>query len=251
MALRFIVPAYRERYRMEWAADLDAVPGKLNKLGWALGVLIAAPQVNKSLIPRPIVYEPDPRVASFIQQGIQFSKVAPETLKRQDFLTQEMGKRLQLSPIELEALQIGVYLHDLGKSEIPDAIVEKPSALSQEERRIMRGHTLVGGRHAQYKLIAPMPAVQVIVFHHERFDGTGFPLFARGEQIPLLARLFTVVDVYVALTEARPFKAAWSPERAWREIRLQSGRQFDPRMVELLYEVLSDTEWRRSTAAAS
>jgi len=143
----------------------------------------------------------------------------------------ELGRRLGLGAEALEALRQGAYLHDVGKISIPDAILLKPGRLSATERTLMQSHAPQGYALAWNIPTLPRGALDVIRSHHERWDGSGYPDRLAGEDIPLMARIFAVVDVYDALTSDRPYKRAWTREQALREIREQAGRQFDPNVV--------------------
>ncbi len=124
----------------------------------------------------------------------------------------------------------GAILHDIGKVAIPDEILFKPAPLTEEEWQIMREHPSIA-----VKLLSPItylvPALEIPRWHHERWDGSGYPDRLSGEQIPFSARLFTVADVYDALTSERPYRSAWSKADAIQYIESQSGKCFDPRVV--------------------
>lgn len=124
----------------------------------------------------------------------------------------------------------GATLHDIGKVAIPDEILLKPGPLTEEEWNVMRQHPLIA-----INLLAPInylaPALDIPRWHHERWNGHGYPDRLSGEQIPFPARLFAVVDVYDALTSDRPYRKAWSKEDAIRYVESQSGKHFDPRVV--------------------
>lgn len=126
----------------------------------------------------------------------------------------------------------GALLHDIGKLGIPDAILLKPGALTDEEWVIMRRHPLYA-----YEMLAPIeylrPALDIPYCHHEKWDGTGYPRGLKGEQIPLAARIFAVVDVWDALTSDRPYRPAWSKEEALAYLKEQQGKHFDPQAVKL------------------
>ncbi|MEM6429221.1 MAG: HD domain-containing phosphohydrolase [Deinococcota bacterium] len=130
-----------------------------------------------------------------------------------------------------DALRRGAYLHDIGKIAIPDAILRKPGQLSAEEWQLMRNHTVIGNHFVAQLSFLPQGARDVVLYHHEKYDGRGYPAQLAGEDIPLLARIFTVVDVYDALTSKRPYKPAWTHERALAEIRCGAGDHFDPDVV--------------------
>lgn len=126
----------------------------------------------------------------------------------------------------------GALLHDIGKLGIPDAILLKPGALTDEEWIIMRRHPLYA-----YEMLAPIeylrPALDIPYCHHEKWDGSGYPRGLKGEQIPLAARIFAVVDVWDALTSDRPYRPAWSKEEALAYLKEQQGKHFDPQAVKL------------------
>lgn len=121
------------------------------------------------------------------------------------------GKLLGLAEEELDALRRGGVLHDIGKLGIPDAILLKPGSLTDQEWDVMREHTTIGAR-----LVGGLKTMQltmpIVHFHHERWDGTGYPLGLRGEEVPLLARIFQIVDIHDALANPRPYKKALSQE---------------------------------------
>jgi cyclic di-GMP phosphodiesterase len=137
---------------------------------------------------------------------------------------------------ELPEIAQGVLLHDIGKIGIPDAILLKPGPLSSEEWRIMRRHPEIGKR-----LIENIPflrsAVPIVYHHHERWDGTGYPVGLKGEAIPLGARIFAVVDAFDAMTFDRPYSKAITFEAAKAEIHRCSGTHFDPTVVEAFLKV--------------
>ncbi len=142
-----------------------------------------------------------------------------------------MGKELGWGEEKLEALEFAAILHDIGKIEIREETLTKPGPLTPEEWQEMRLHPEVGAR-----MIEAIPylahAAPIILHHHERWDGSGYPHGLKGEEIPEEARLLAVVDTFDAMTSDRPYHPAHSPERAKGEILSLSGRQFDARMVE-------------------
>jgi len=142
-----------------------------------------------------------------------------------------IAKRFNLDSQAIENLRRGALLHDVGKLGIPDTILRKPGPLDSEEQAIMRQHALLG-----YKLLQPIKylegALVVPYYHHERWDGTGYPRKLKGEEIPLLARIFAVADVYDAMTSDRPYRPALTAQEAIEYIRSQSGKHFDPQSVE-------------------
>jgi putative two-component system response regulator len=148
-----------------------------------------------------------------------------------------LGQALGLSRQDQLALYRGGYLHDIGKVSIPDAILFKRGLLTEQEWQIMRMHTIRGEEICRpMKTLAPV--LPIIRSHHERWDGTGYPDGLRGEEIPLLARILQVADIYDALTTARSYKPAFSHEHAI-EIMLEEARRGwrDPELIPLFAEV--------------
>jgi HD-GYP domain-containing protein (c-di-GMP phosphodiesterase class II) len=133
----------------------------------------------------------------------------------------------------------GALLHDIGKMGIPDAILQKPDVLTDAEWEIMKKHPELAFQflsHISYL----ESALEVPLCHHEKWDGTGYPRNLKGEEIPLSARIFSVVDVYDALTSDRPYRKAWSRESALSYIREQSGRHFYPEAVRAFLEMAQE-----------
>ncbi|MGH2731553.1 MAG: HD-GYP domain-containing protein [Actinomycetota bacterium] len=140
---------------------------------------------------------------------------------------------LELDPtLATPQLEYGFLLHDIGKIVIPESILRKPGPLTIEEAAIMRTHPVAGVR-----IVAPLnfltrPALDVIRHHHERFDGEGYPDRLAGEEIPVAARMFSVVDAFDAMTTNRPYRSALSTEEALDRLGDAAGYQFDPEVVE-------------------
>lgn len=145
-----------------------------------------------------------------------------------------------LDPEQRQALAWGAYLHDLGKLAVPDAILLKPAKLTAEEFAAIRRHTLYGVEMVRDIAFLPAETVAVVRSHHERWDGGGYPDGLAGEDIPLLARMFSLVDVYDALTSERPYKRAWTHADAVTELQKQAGSQFDPHLVPLFLAALTE-----------
>jgi PAS domain S-box-containing protein/putative nucleotidyltransferase with HDIG domain len=157
-------------------------------------------------------------------------------------LALRLGTALGLGSSDLDTLRLGAYLHDVGKLVVSDTLLLKPGALTLEEREEVRRHVLEGVRFAAALGFLSQEVLDVIRFHHERWDGLGYPAGLVGENIPLLARIFSVADVYDALISQRPYKAAWSPEQARAELVKQAGQQFDPEVVQVLLGLKEDGE---------
>ena len=152
-------------------------------------------------------------------------------------LAEKLAKALGMTAEEIMHLRRGALLHDMGKIAIPDSILHKPDTLTDEEWVIMHKHPQLA-----YDMLHSVeylrPALEIPLNHHEKWDGTGYPRGLKGEEIPLRARLFAVVDVWDALTSDRPYRKAWSEEEALNYIREQSGKHFDPQVVELFFKVI-------------
>ena len=152
-------------------------------------------------------------------------------------LTVALVRKMGFPESELEHIRRGALLHDIGKMGIPDAILQKPVALSEAEWVIMRTHpTLAHQILSQIDYLAP--ALDIPLCHHERWDGTGYPRKLKGEEIPLAARVFAVIDVYDALTSDRPYRKAWGREEALAYIQAQSGKHFFPEAVKAFLDVM-------------
>jgi putative nucleotidyltransferase with HDIG domain len=153
-------------------------------------------------------------------------------------LTMAIAAELDLDPDgeEWQYIQWGALLHDVGKIAVPDAILRKPEKLSDEEWVTMRGHPRAG-----FEIICSVeflaPAAEIVLAHHERFDGAGYPRGLAGEEIPLGARIFMIADTFDAITCERPYKPARPPEEALAEILRNSGTQFDPVAVQAFLNV--------------
>jgi putative nucleotidyltransferase with HDIG domain len=139
---------------------------------------------------------------------------------------------------DLEHVRRGTLLHDIGKMGIPDAILLKPGKLTEAEWVIMRRHPVLA-----YEMLSSIaylqPALDIPHYHHEKWDGTGYPDGLKGEQIPLYARIFAIVDVYDALTNDRPYRPAWTPTQALEYIRAESGKHFDPAIIEAFLNLIA------------
>lgn len=162
-------------------------------------------------------------------------------------LAVQLAARLGLKGEELVLVRRGALLHDIGKMGVPDRILLKPGKLDPDEWEVMKSHTTLA-RDMLHGIPFLRSALDIPYAHHERWDGTGYPRGLRGEEIPLAARLFAVVDVYDALTSDRPYRAAWPRARALEYIRDSAGSHFDPRVVDVFLEMLEEREAVRSTS---
>ncbi len=143
-----------------------------------------------------------------------------------------LGREARLDELELETLEFGAFLHDIGKIGVKDAVLLKPGPLDDDEWKHMKIHPIVGYQiAAQLDMLKPM--IACIRNHHERWDGSGYPDKLKGQDIPLLARIVCLADAYDAMATDRPYKRAIPPEECKVILRRQAGPQFDPDLVEL------------------
>jgi putative nucleotidyltransferase with HDIG domain len=154
-------------------------------------------------------------------------------------LTVALARKMGIPESELGQIRRGALIHDIGKMAIPDSILQRPGELSEEEQAIMRTHP-----QKAFQILSQigylLPAMDIPYCHHEKWDGTGYPRGLKGQEIPLSARIFAVVDVFDALTSDRPYRKAWSREKALMYIQEQSGKQFYPEAVEAFSEMIRE-----------
>jgi putative two-component system response regulator len=160
--------------------------------------------------------------------------------QRVTILTEKLARLAGMSDDELINIRRGSLLHDIGKLGVPDSILHKPDKLTDEEWIIMRKHPQYA-----YEMILPIeylrPAWDIPYCHHEKWDGSGYPRGLKGEEIPLSARIFAIIDVWDAVTSDRPYRPAWDNQKAQEYIREQKGKHFDPHVVELFYKMMDDS----------
>jgi PAS domain S-box-containing protein len=153
--------------------------------------------------------------------------------------TLKIARRMGFGEQQLVQIRRGAILHDIGKIGIPDEILRKPGALTDDERKIINEHP-----QTAYNLLYRIPhikdALDIPYCHHEKWDGSGYPRGLRGEEIPLSARIFAVVDVWDALTADRPYRKAWPNDRVVEHLRSESGKYFDPQIVSLFLSMLDE-----------
>ncbi|WP_109117757.1 HD domain-containing phosphohydrolase [Azospirillum sp. TSO22-1] len=178
---------------------------------------------------------------ALLEQNIQIAQVLGKAIAMRDHDTGDhnlrvalyaglLGDAIGLDPQPVRDLMVGAYLHDLGKIAIPDRILLKAGPLSSAEWEVIRRHCDLGAQ-----LLGQMPAfhyaIPVVRHHHERYDGTGYPDRLTGEDIPLIARAFAVVDVFDALVSVRPYKRAMAFEDALDCLEAGKGTHFDPTLA--------------------
>jgi len=159
--------------------------------------------------------------------------------QRVQLISVDIGRVMRRSEKELEALEWGGLLHDIGKIGVPDSVLDKPGFLTKEERAIMNAHPVIGA-----SIIAPVtklaPELPIIRHHHEWYNGSGYPDRLMGDEIPVLARILHVADAFEAMTAARPYRLTpLTSEQAMAELRKFAGIQFDPAIV----DAFTKTHW--------
>jgi diguanylate cyclase (GGDEF)-like protein/putative nucleotidyltransferase with HDIG domain len=147
--------------------------------------------------------------------------------------------QMGLNGVELEGINTGALLHDIGKLGVPEYVLLKPGRLTDEEFAKVKKHPEIGAAILD-PVDFPWPVLPAVKYHHERWDGTGYPEGLKGEEIPLTARILAVADVYDALTSTRSYRTAWSHEKALELIRQESGSHFDPAVVDAFLQVIED-----------
>lgn len=153
-----------------------------------------------------------------------------EHCQRLEDMALAIGRGINLPNTELDNLKLLASLHDIGKIAVPNNILEKPGKLSRKEWETIRKHPEIGYRIA---VSSPemAPIAEAILHHHERWDGRGYPLGFKGEEIPLLSRIIAIADAYDVMVNGRPYQAPINPQEAWEEIERCAGTQFDPTLV--------------------
>jgi putative nucleotidyltransferase with HDIG domain len=153
---------------------------------------------------------------------------------------QAMARRIGLDKERVSILRLGALLHDVGKLAVPSSVLLKRGPLTEAEVGQMRRHPAAGARMLE-TLGAPTTILPVVLHHHERWDGAGYPTGRRGEEIPLEARVLCIVDSFDAMTSTRPYRAPRRPDDAWDELQRCSGTQFDPELVQAFAEAWAES----------
>ena len=250
---------YREvRKRQEWVAipfvflTADNSPQSI-RLGRELGVedYITKPINHRDLlntINARLLRSAEVEVAHIGQAYLETVKVLANAIEGRDHYTRGhvdrvtqyalwMAEALNWPEVEIRHLEFGARLHDIGKIIIPDEILNKSDKLTPEEWQLMRQHPMAGA-----KILEEITHLQnvrpLVLYHHERWDGQGYPEGLRGREIPLGARVLAIVDVFDALTTARPYHPARAPQEVLQFIQMNAGKAFDPDLVVVFCEVM-------------
>jgi putative nucleotidyltransferase with HDIG domain len=152
-------------------------------------------------------------------------------------MTMKLAHKLGIDKNELTHIRMGAMLHDIGKMGVPDSLLQKSGNLTEEEWEIMRQHPVYAFNWLS-KINYLKKALEIPFYHHERWDGTGYPYGLKGNQIPYSARIFAIVDVWDALLSDRPYRKAWPQEKVLDYLREQSDKLFDPQVAEAFLELL-------------
>src|SRR5215210_2141593 len=163
-------------------------------------------------------------------------------------LAEAIARRLGWSESRIAALRVGGPLHDIGKLAVPDAVLCKEGRLDADELAQIREHPKTGAR-LLLRLAALREAIPYVLYHHERWDGTGYPSGKAGEEIPVEARVLAVADAFDAMTSNRPYRRALSCEQALAEVARCAGTQFDPRIATVFLEAFAEAGFRRAASA--
>lgn len=233
-------------YAVLFAANgyrLGGIQGEfMHDLARALSGLVYRALTNETLSIRELELE-ESRADVIRSLGVASEYRDNETglhIMRMTNFAQAIAKALGLPASQRELLYIAAPMHDVGKIGIADAVLLKPGKLTPEEFEIMKTHTDIGATILKGKDELIVAARDIAGSHHERWDGTGYPQGLRGQEIPLLARICSVADVFDALTSSRPYKQAWDVDAAYSWVMAESGKHFDPAVVRAFDEAMPD-----------
>jgi putative nucleotidyltransferase with HDIG domain len=163
-------------------------------------------------------------------------------------IAEAVACRLGWSEERLESLRIGGPLHDIGKLAVSDEVLRKEGRLDESELAQIREHPKIGAR-ILLRMAALREAIPYVLYHHERWDGHGYPSGKAGEEIPLGARVLAIADAFDAMTSDRPYRRALTREQALAEIERCAGTQFDPRIAQVFLELFTETEVATAVSA--
>ncbi|BCY19457.1 hypothetical protein hrd7_33060 (plasmid) [Leptolinea sp. HRD-7] len=216
----------------EWLAYLETLAGQTAIAIDSIGML---EQLQRSNIDLRVAY--DATIEGWSKAlDLRDNETENHTVRVVE-MSLRLAEKMGIKNDELIHIKRGAMLHDIGKMGVPDSILHKPGPLTEEEWVIMRQHPQFA-----YDMLSQISylhrALDIPSCHHEKWDGSGYPRGLKGEQIPLAARLFAVVDVWDALRSDRPYRKAWDDDRVVDYIKEQSGKHFDPAVVNVFLELL-------------
>ena len=157
--------------------------------------------------------------------------------RRVTLLAVQLAQEIGMSREDVSYLRQGALLHDIGKMGVPDSILHKNGPLTEQEKAVMRQHP-VNAYNMLYPITHLRPALDIPYCHHEKWDGSGYPSGLKGEEIPLAARIFTIIDVWDALRSNRPYRKSWPVKKTIAYIQKQAGKSFDPKIVDRFVEII-------------
>src|SRR6266446_1679997 len=254
---RPILKFWRDGYLWTWwsflasAVATAVIYSAVSRIGWAY-VLLSVPVIAATYWTYKIYFE---RVNAKTREAEELSRLHLATVealataidakdqtthfhvRRVQIYAEGLGRLLKLSDAEIAALNAGALLHDVGKLAVPDHILNKPGTLTPAEFEKTKIHTVVGAEILG-RVNFPYPVVPIVRHHHERWDGKGYPDSLQEEQIPITARIMSVIDCFDSVREDRPFRPGMSRGDAIELLRGDSGTQFDPAIVDLFIEHL-------------
>jgi len=213
------------------AFDKEKFEMRLHDVFGMDNVKLLVPQNTGALINRKLKQSYDSIFESWAHLLAMRDMETEAHTRRVAELMERLAISIGMSPDQVLYAKWGAILHDVGKIAIPDEILRKPGKLDDDEWKVIRTHPTIA-----FEMLSPItalgPALDIPLYHHERWDGKGYPKGLKGEEIPLMARLFAVIDVFDALTSDRPYRPAWSAAETIAYISEQSGTHFDPLAVE-------------------
>jgi PAS domain S-box-containing protein len=234
----------QKRISGEWLAFLETLAGQLAVALDNLSLFTDLQQSNQQL---SVAY--DATIEALSRALDLRDRETEDHTRRVTDLAEKLGQAMGLPDADLLQIKRGAMLHDIGKMGIPDSILLKPGPLTAEEWDVMRMHPQFA--YDIFSFIDYLrPALDIPYCHHEKWDGSGYPRGLSGEEIPLSARLFAVVDVWDALTSERPYRSPWTNEQALAYLCEGSGKHFDPHAVEMFMKVLIDHDRTQAIPAA-
>ena len=231
-----------------WHSSITITPFQVEKVIFYIGVFRELEQLEEGLYlseDRKIEVQRELLKVLAISCEIRDPGTEEHLIRVQElteFLIKAHNKKnnLQLEPRYINNVIHSSILHDIGKAGMPEGILYKPGALTSTERKIIEMHPLIGAdilnkmsKEINYDFIKSMEVAEnIILYHHEKWDGTGYPFNLEGEKIPFEARIVSIVDVFDALTSRRPYKDSWSKQKALSYIDENKGKHFDPIIAE-------------------
>lgn len=248
----FVFPSASETMSAQLDRALDQQVLKRENIDYQHELEILVRQKHKELTQslREIEHAYEFSLAAMVQMLDAREYETGSHSQRVKTLTRLLARHMDLPSPEVREITRGALLHDIGKIAIPDTILRKPGSLTPEEVQIMRSHPEIGYGFLKNSSFLKT-AAEIVYCHHEAYDGTGYPRGLREEEIPLGARIFSLVDSYDAMRSTRIYKASIPKEKALKEVREQSGRQFDPNVAVAFFDVVEELEeeaqWPRLT----